>query len=82
MSSILSLQEAKNSDMSIKKTRNTVSITMSHEVYNMLVIECKLTMYELTAGRNQASVNEIIKAKKVMATINTAPMAEDLPTVE
>jgi len=80
MSSIIQLKDANSAEIEIYKQNNKVHIVLTEEVYNMLVIECKLTIYELTTGRSQASVMEIIKNKRVITTINTAPMSKDLPT--
>ena len=80
MSTIIQLQDANSAELEIYKQNNRVHIVLTEEIYNMLSIECKLTIFDLTTGRSLASVVEIIKGKRVIATINTAPMAKDLPT--
>lgn len=80
MSKLLNLKDANSAEIEIYKQNNKVLIVLEPDVYDMLVIECKLSLYDVTAGKSLASVVEVIKQRKVIATINTAPMSKDLPT--
>jgi homoserine acetyltransferase len=80
MSNIIGLQDANSAQMEIYKQDNKVFLVLQPDVYDMLIIECKLALYDITAGKSNASVIEAIKQRKVIATINTAPMSKDLPT--
>lgn len=80
MSNIISIQDAKNAHIRIKKDVKFVNIELSHELYNMLLIECKLTVFNATAGKGQQVLQDFIKQNRLISTIQTFPAAEDLPT--
>lgn len=81
MSLILPFNNAQKHEINIFKQNNKVFIELTPELYNMLIIECKLTMYDYTDGRSAATTQEVIKSKQMIATLNTAPQAEEIPTL-
>lgn len=70
-----------NEEISLRRENNRITVAMSEQVYNMLIIECKFIMHRGTFGRSPEEINQFIKKNAVVATLSQAPQAEHLPTL-